>query len=284
MNNSKKIIVLYMPVVHQEYISFLSPYWETHVIMLIGDEAAHLLPKFFRYYQRDVRRLSATYVFNLLSKQGYQALIAGTDNFPMIPQEYDEIIMPDEDVSREIMEVYPEMKKAKLILTALRFDRLLLNRSFQADVDAIVSEDEMAKVIMERATEEAIKTPDWWREVGCIITTRDGRVIRSYNDHMPTIHTVNEMGDPRANFNQGESIDVSLAIHAEEGAIAEAARLGIPLDGATMYVTTYPCPGCARQIVRAGIKKFFFRDGYSLAHGKDVLKTGNVEVFQVKAD
>lgn len=43
--------------------------------------------------------------------------------------------------------------------------------------------------------------------------------------------------------------------HAERNAIYNAARHGIKLDGATLYLNTlYPCADCARAIIQAGIK------------------------------
>lgn len=48
--------------------------------------------------------------------------------------------------------------------------------------------------------------------------------------------------------------DDCLAIHSEIDAIGNAAKLGIPLQGATIFVTRYPCEACARAIVAAGIK------------------------------
>lgn len=43
------------------------------------------------------------------------------------------------------------------------------------------------------------------------------------------------------------------AVHAEANAIAQAARVGTPLDGCTMVVTHPPCTVCARFIIQAGI-------------------------------
>lgn len=43
--------------------------------------------------------------------------------------------------------------------------------------------------------------------------------------------------------------------HAERNAIYSACRLGVSLIGATMYVTLFPCSGCARGIVQVGIKE-----------------------------
>ena len=48
------------------------------------------------------------------------------------------------------------------------------------------------------------------------------------------------------------------AIHSEVDAIGKAARNGISLDGATIYVTRYPCEACARLIITAGIKKVVY--------------------------
>ena len=41
--------------------------------------------------------------------------------------------------------------------------------------------------------------------------------------------------------------------HAERNAIYQAARIGTPLEGCTMYLPWFPCMACARAIVQAGI-------------------------------
>lgn len=43
--------------------------------------------------------------------------------------------------------------------------------------------------------------------------------------------------------------------HAEENAIANLARTGTKAMGTTIYVTHFPCAGCARKIIQAGIAK-----------------------------
>ena len=43
--------------------------------------------------------------------------------------------------------------------------------------------------------------------------------------------------------------------HAEENAIANLARTGVPAMGAILFVTHYPCAGCARKIIQAGFKR-----------------------------
>jgi len=44
-------------------------------------------------------------------------------------------------------------------------------------------------------------------------------------------------------------------LHAEQNAILQAARFGIPLEGATLYCKMTPCRTCAMMIVNAGIKR-----------------------------
>jgi dCMP deaminase len=43
--------------------------------------------------------------------------------------------------------------------------------------------------------------------------------------------------------------------HAERNAIFQAARIGIALQGSTLYLPWFPCMDCARAIVQAGIAR-----------------------------
>ena len=49
--------------------------------------------------------------------------------------------------------------------------------------------------------------------------------------------------------------------HAEENLISFAARVGIPTDGCSVFVTHHPCSRCARQLIQAGIKHVVFGPG-----------------------
>lgn len=50
--------------------------------------------------------------------------------------------------------------------------------------------------------------------------------------------------------------------HAEMSAICDAARLGLNVKGATIYVTTFPCHNCAKHIVASGIVRVVFVEPY----------------------
>ena len=57
-------------------------------------------------------------------------------------------------------------------------------------------------------------------------------------------------------------------VHAEMSAITDAARRGVTVASATLYTTTYPCHGCARHILSAGIARVVYVEPYakSLTH------------------
>lgn len=50
----------------------------------------------------------------------------------------------------------------------------------------------------------------------------------------------------------------ALVVHAEENALLRAARNGISIKGATLYVSLFPCAKCARVIANSGIRELVF--------------------------
>jgi deoxycytidylate deaminase len=49
-----------------------------------------------------------------------------------------------------------------------------------------------------------------------------------------------------------DALEYGRMIHAEMSAICDAARLGRPLKGTTLYSTTFPCHMCAKSVTRKG--------------------------------
>jgi len=66
--------------------------------------------------------------------------------------------------------------------------------------------------------------------------------------------------------------------HAELNAIAQAAKVGISTEGATLYCKMTPCYTCAKVIINAGIKKVIVENYY---HGgsrtADLFKEAGIE-------
>ena len=51
-------------------------------------------------------------------------------------------------------------------------------------------------------------------------------------------------------------------VHAEANAIVQAAKNGVRIEGASIYVTASPCWGCFRLIANAGITRIYFGEFY----------------------
>lgn len=58
-------------------------------------------------------------------------------------------------------------------------------------------------------------------------------------------------------------IEFIRATHAEVSSLMDAAGRGAPIKGCTMYVTTFPCHECARNIVSSGIARVVYIEPYA---------------------
>lgn len=63
-------------------------------------------------------------------------------------------------------------------------------------------------------------------------------------------------------------------VHGEGNAIAQAAKNGVSVDGATIYTTASPCYDCFKLIINAGIARVVYGEFYASRYGasKQVLK------------
>lgn len=199
---------------------------------------------------------------------------------PVLPSLESVIVMPNEDVSRAIVEQYA-LKNVTFESIFLRWDKQITTRENIVAPDRTITTDEFAQSMMSTAVVESTKSSDWWRQVGTAIV-KDGSVVAlSHNTHLPTNYHMDAEGDPRTNFDAGVRIDLSTAIHSEALAVAQSAKNGISLNGAEAFVTTFPCPNCARLLAEAGIKKVYYQKGYSLLDAEEILKAYGVEIVMV---
>ena len=103
------------------------------------------------------------------------------------------------------------------------------------------------------------------RHVGAVVV-KDKRILTTgYNGASSGIESCSERGECLRrvrNIASGTMQEVCYAVHAEQNAIIQAAKLGISLEGATMYVTHQPCVICTRMILNSGIKTVIYKNGY----------------------
>ncbi len=70
-------------------------------------------------------------------------------------------------------------------------------------------------------------------------------------------------------------------LHAEANAITKVAKSNNSSQGATLYVTTSPCPECSKLIIQAGIKRVVFKELYRNTEGLDLMKKIGIEVVHI---
>ena len=121
------------------------------------------------------------------------------------------------------------------------------------------------------------------RQVGAIIV-RDKRILTTgYNGAPSGVKSCKEKGECiRINrgIASGTCQEICYAVHAEQNAICQAAKLGLSLDGATLYCTHQPCTICARLIINSGIKKVIYKNGYPDDFSLELFKEANVEIVK----
>ena len=122
------------------------------------------------------------------------------------------------------------------------------------------------------------------RHVGAVIV-KDKRILTTgYNGAPSGVESCADKGEclrRKLNIPSGTKHELCYAVHAEQNAIAQAAKLGISVQGATLYCTHQPCVICAKMIINSGIKKVIFKYGYPDEFSIELFKEANVEVINI---
>jgi dCMP deaminase len=70
-------------------------------------------------------------------------------------------------------------------------------------------------------------------------------------------------------------------VHAEANAIIQAAKNGVVIDAATIYVTASPCWNCFKQIANAGIVRICFGEFYRDSRIFDIAQQIGIELVHI---
>ena len=103
------------------------------------------------------------------------------------------------------------------------------------------------------------------RHVGAVIVMDKRVMTTGYNGAPAGIMSCADRGEclrRKLNIASGTRQELCYAVHAEQNAIIQAARLGIKIEGATLYCTHQPCVICAKMIINAGIARVVYKNGY----------------------
>jgi len=110
---------------------------------------------------------------------------------------------------------------------------------------------EMANAISKRATCDRGKS-------GCAIVRDRQVLVTGYVGSPAGFPHCDEVGHQmkKVVHEDGEVTEHCVrTIHAEQNAICQAAKLGIPIQGATLYCRMTPCRTCAMLIINCGLKR-----------------------------
>ena len=113
---------------------------------------------------------------------------------------------------------------------------------------------------------------------------KDKRILTTgYNGAPEGIKSCAERGECLRrvrNIASGTMQEVCYAVHAEQNAIIQAAKLGVSLEGAEMFVTHQPCVICTRMILNSGIKRVVYKNGYPDEFAMELFKQSGVEIIK----
>jgi dCMP deaminase len=276
-----KQLLLYLPVIHSGYEAFFARHQDAASVLVLGRGFRAEFPAL----AKDIRALppqrAAQYLrvtmpgvreITVVEPAGLPGAVTG-----------DPLVLPDEEIMRSLASRHDLGAGRALVFDAtfLRWDRAWSVAQRPAHFDGKVTTDDLPRGLIARAQRLAARSSDWWRQVGAIAVRDDDLLGYAWNHHHPTQYAPYVDGDPRDEFSRGVRADLSTALHAEAAIIARAARDGVSLRGADLFVTTFPCPACARLIAEAGFRRCFFAGPYSVLDGEGVLQAAGVEVLWV---
>ena len=103
------------------------------------------------------------------------------------------------------------------------------------------------------------------RKIGAVIVKNKRILTTGYNGAPAGIESCKSRGKclrRELDIPSGTKLELCYAVHAEQNAIAQAAKLGVSVEGGTLYCTHQPCVICCKMIINAGIKRVVYKYGY----------------------
>ena len=110
---------------------------------------------------------------------------------------------------------------------------------------------EVANAIAKRATCDRGRS-------GCVIAKNKQLLVTGYVGAPAGLPHCDDAGHQMKKVVHEDGHETShcvRTVHAEQNAICQAAKLGVPIDGATLYCRMTPCRVCAMLIINCGITR-----------------------------
>ena len=110
---------------------------------------------------------------------------------------------------------------------------------------------EIAKVVGMRSTCDRGKT-------GCVLTKNNHILVTGYAGAPRGLPHCDDVGHQLKTVRHEDGHETTHCLrtaHAEQNAITQAARIGVPVESATLYCIMTPCAACAKMLINAGIHR-----------------------------
>lgn len=119
------------------------------------------------------------------------------------------------------------------------------------------------------------------RHVGAIIVKNKRVIATGYNGAPQGIKSCADKGvclRKEQGIASGTRQELCYAVHAEQNAIIQAARVGCSVEGCTLYCTHQPCVICAKIIINSGISRVVYKEGYPDGFSMRLFEEADVKI------
>ncbi len=117
---------------------------------------------------------------------------------------------------------------------------------------------------------------------GCVIVRDKHILVTGYVGSPPGIEHCDELGHEfKKTIHKDGSISEHCVrtTHSEQNAISQAAKMGISINGSTLYSFMTPCYTCAKIVITSGIKRIVaFKDYHTSKDSKRILEQAGIEL------
>ena len=111
------------------------------------------------------------------------------------------------------------------------------------------------------------------KHIGAVIVRDRAILSTGYNGSLRGAPHCDEAGHDMEN---GHCVRT---VHAESNAVAQAAKNGVRIDEAEIYVTSSPCLTCFKLIANCGIRKVHYKEFYRDERITEYAKQANIELI-----
>jgi len=123
---------------------------------------------------------------------------------------------------------------------------------------------------------------------GCVIVKDNHMLVTGYVGAprgLPHCDSVGHLMKTVRHEDGSETNHCLRTAHAEMNAICQAAKLGVSLEGSTLYCRMTPCRTCAYSIINCGISRVVCERKYQLAEeSEEMLETAGIAIYYINEE